>query len=82
MGGAPPPPLGAAPQAPKIRKNSALLGAGFGRFAGSRIAPSEGVSGGYQPATRSGHLGRLESLRSTAIRAPSRPAPDGAESSS
>ena len=35
MGGAPPPPLDAAPQAPKNRRNSAPLGPGFGRFGGA-----------------------------------------------
>ena len=49
MGGAPPPPLGAAPQAPKIRKNSALWRAGFGRVEGPRITPRRG--GGGAPAT-------------------------------
>ena len=50
MGGAPPPPLGAAPQAPKIRKNSALWRAGFGRVEGPRITPRRGGGGALPTA--------------------------------
>ena len=50
MGGAPPPPLGAAPQAPKIRKNSALWRAGFGRVEGPRITPRWGGGGALPTA--------------------------------
>ena len=49
MGGAPPPPLDAAPQGPKNRKNSALLGPDFGGMQGPRITSREGGGGGSRP---------------------------------
>ena len=47
MGGAPPPPLDVAPQAPKIRKNSALSGPDFGGMRGRGSRPDRG--GGEAP---------------------------------
>ena len=45
MGGAPPPPLGAAPQAPKIRKNSGLWGPDLAGFGGAEDHAQRGEGG-------------------------------------
>ena len=51
MGGAPPPPLDVAPQGPKNRKNSTLLGSDFGGMQGPRIIVQTGGGEGGIPTT-------------------------------
>ena len=57
MGGAPPPPQDVAPQGPKNRKNSALLGPDFGGMQGPRIIVRQGGEGGSRPLPQSGNPG-------------------------
>ena len=57
MGGAPPPPLDAAPQAPKIRRNSGPWRPGWRRNAGPRIASRQGGEGGSRPLPKLAHPG-------------------------
>ena len=49
MGGAPPPPLGVAPQGQKNRKNSTLFGSIFDGVLGRGSAPNRGGEGGSSP---------------------------------
>ena len=58
MGGAPPPPLGAAPQGAKNPEKFGPKWAGFGRFAATEDHAQEGGWEGLQATTRSGLMGR------------------------
>ena len=58
MGGAPPPPLGAAPQGAKNPEKFGPKRAGFGRVAATEDHAQEGGWEGLQATTRSGPKGR------------------------
>lgn len=58
MGGAPPPPLGAAPQGAKNPEKFGPKWAGFGRVAATEDHAQEGGWEGLQATTRSGPKGR------------------------
>ena len=61
MGGAPPPPLDVAPQAPKNRRNSALFWPDFGGMQGPRITSRQGGDGGLRTTAQVRDLVRGQS---------------------
>ena len=60
VGGAPPPPLGAAPQGAKNPEKFGPKWAGFGRVAATEDHAQSGGWRGLQPATRSGLRGEAD----------------------